>query len=87
MFQRGRIDHFALNVADAETFARLRHELVGRGLTDGEVTDFGVLRVLKSQLQTGMALSLRTGSVPPILRNWTWHGRRMRRSSPTERCD
>jgi hypothetical protein len=31
MFQRGRIEHFALNVADAETFARLRHELLGRG--------------------------------------------------------
>lgn len=46
MFQRGRIDHFALNVADAETFAQLRDDLLRRGLTDGDVTDFGVLRVL-----------------------------------------
>ena len=46
MFQRGRIDHFALNVADANTFAELRDELLARDLTDGDVTDFGVLRVL-----------------------------------------
>jgi catechol 2,3-dioxygenase-like lactoylglutathione lyase family enzyme len=46
MFQRGRIDHFALNVADTDTFAQLRDELLARGLTDGDVTDFGVLRVL-----------------------------------------
>ncbi|MBV9364597.1 MAG: VOC family protein [Solirubrobacterales bacterium] len=46
MFQRGRIDHFALNVAGADTFAQLRDELLARGLTDGDVTDFGVLRVL-----------------------------------------
>ena len=46
MFQRGRIDHFALNVANANTFAELRDELLARDLTDGDVTDFGVLRVL-----------------------------------------
>lgn len=46
MFQRGRIDHFALNAADRETFEQLRDELLSRGLTDGDVTDFGVLRVL-----------------------------------------
>ncbi len=46
MFQRGRIDHFALNVADADTFAQLRDELLARGLTDRDVTDYGVLRVL-----------------------------------------
>jgi catechol 2,3-dioxygenase-like lactoylglutathione lyase family enzyme len=46
MFQRGRIDHFALNAADADTFAQRRDELLARERTDGEVTDFGVLRVL-----------------------------------------
>ena len=46
MFQRGRIDHFALNVADAETFERLRSDRVERGASDGIVTDFGIMRVL-----------------------------------------
>jgi catechol 2,3-dioxygenase-like lactoylglutathione lyase family enzyme len=43
MFERGRIDHFALHVADV---AQLREELLARGATDGAVTDFGVTRVL-----------------------------------------
>jgi catechol 2,3-dioxygenase-like lactoylglutathione lyase family enzyme len=46
MFQRGRIDHFPLHVADAETFERLRQDLLALGVTDGAVTDFGVTRVL-----------------------------------------
>jgi hypothetical protein len=46
MFSRGRIDHFALNVASSEAFESLRSRLVERGASDGEVTDFGVLRVL-----------------------------------------
>jgi hypothetical protein len=46
MFQRGRIDHFALNVAEVGTFELLRDELLARGLTDRTVTDFGVMRVL-----------------------------------------
>lgn len=46
MFARGRTDHFALNAPDAETFESLRSRLLERGVTDGEMTDFGVLRVL-----------------------------------------
>lgn len=46
MFQRGRIDHFALNVADAATFERLRADLRARGITNGAVTDFRIVRVL-----------------------------------------
>jgi catechol 2,3-dioxygenase-like lactoylglutathione lyase family enzyme len=58
MFQRGRIDHFALNVADAETFERLRSDLVQRGASDGTVTDFGVMRVLSFTDPDGHALEL-----------------------------
>lgn len=58
MFQRGRIDHFALNVADADTFAQLRDELLARGLTDGDVTDFGVMRVLTFTDPDGHSLEL-----------------------------
>ncbi len=46
MFARGRTDHFALNAPDADTFEALRSRLLERGATDGEVTDFGVMRVL-----------------------------------------
>ena len=58
MFQRGRIDHFALNVADAETFEQLRTKLLARGSTDGTVTDFGVMRVLTFTDPDGHSLEL-----------------------------
>lgn len=44
MFDRGHIDHFALNVTNAEDFEELRHRLVEAGATDGAVTDFGITR-------------------------------------------
>jgi catechol 2,3-dioxygenase-like lactoylglutathione lyase family enzyme len=44
MFNRGHLDHVALNVTDSETFEELRRRLVERGATDGMVTDFGVAR-------------------------------------------
>ncbi len=46
MFERGRIDHFALQVPDTEVFERLRAELLKRGATDGTITDFGIVRVM-----------------------------------------
>ena len=58
MFQRGRIDHFALNVADEETFERLRAALVAQGVSDGTVTDFGVMRVLSFTDPDGHTLEL-----------------------------
>lgn len=44
MFDRGHIDHLALDVADADIFEELRRRLVERGATDGAVTDFGPTR-------------------------------------------
>jgi catechol 2,3-dioxygenase-like lactoylglutathione lyase family enzyme len=58
MFERGRIDHFALNVADAQTFERLRSDLVERGVSDGIVTDFGMMRVLSFTDPDGHTLEL-----------------------------
>ncbi|MBV9197432.1 MAG: hypothetical protein JO168_25140 [Solirubrobacterales bacterium] len=58
MFRRGRIDHFALNVAGQEAFARLRAELLARGVTDGTVTDFGIVRVLTSTDPDGHPVAL-----------------------------
>jgi catechol 2,3-dioxygenase-like lactoylglutathione lyase family enzyme len=58
MFERGRIDHFALNVADADTFERLRFDLVELGVSDGIVTDFGIMRVLSFTDPDGHTLEL-----------------------------
>lgn len=67
MFQRGRIDHFALNVSDAETFEQLRTKLLSRGHTDGTVTDFGVMRVLTFTDPDGHSIELAhwVGGVAP----------------------
>lgn len=42
MFERGRIDHVALNVGTEEALEDLRRRLVERG-AGGQVTDFGML--------------------------------------------
>jgi catechol 2,3-dioxygenase-like lactoylglutathione lyase family enzyme len=41
MFGRGRIDHLALQAASLDAFETIRDRLIGRGATDGFVTDFG----------------------------------------------
>ena len=41
IFQRGRLDHFALNAASEEAFRELRRRLLAEGVTDGEVIDMG----------------------------------------------
>jgi catechol 2,3-dioxygenase-like lactoylglutathione lyase family enzyme len=46
MFQRGHVDHVALDVADSATFETLRARLVERGASDGVVTDFGSVRTV-----------------------------------------
>jgi catechol 2,3-dioxygenase-like lactoylglutathione lyase family enzyme len=43
MFQRGRLDHFALNAASEEAFWELRRRVVAEGAGDGVVTDMGSL--------------------------------------------
>jgi catechol 2,3-dioxygenase-like lactoylglutathione lyase family enzyme len=41
MFGRGRLDHLALHASSLEAFDEIRDRLVGRGASDGFVTDFG----------------------------------------------
>ncbi|HXV98331.1 MAG TPA: VOC family protein [Anaerolineae bacterium] len=43
MFQRGRLDHFALNASSEEAFRELRRRVVAEGASDGVVTDMGSL--------------------------------------------
>lgn len=41
MFGRGRLDHLGLQAADLAAFDTIRDRLIGRGASDGFVTDFG----------------------------------------------
>jgi catechol 2,3-dioxygenase-like lactoylglutathione lyase family enzyme len=43
MFQRGRLDHFALNAASEEAFGELRRRVVAEEAGDGVVMDMGSL--------------------------------------------
>ncbi len=54
MFDRGHLDHVALNVADDATFERLRHRLVEAGASDGLITDFGTVRTVWFEDPDGM---------------------------------
>ena len=40
-FQRGRLDHFALNAASEEAFWELRRRVISEGASDSVVTDMG----------------------------------------------
>jgi catechol 2,3-dioxygenase-like lactoylglutathione lyase family enzyme len=43
IFERGRIDHLALNVDSEAAFEHMAARLVSAGASTGEVTDFGAL--------------------------------------------
>ena len=40
-FERGRLDHFALNASSEEAFRELRRRIVAEGASDSAVTDMG----------------------------------------------
>lgn len=46
MWGRGRLDHFGLQAASAESFETIRQRLVDHGASDGHVNDFGAVRSL-----------------------------------------
>lgn len=43
MFQRGRLDHLALNASSEDAFRELRRRVVAAGASDGDVIDMGSL--------------------------------------------
>jgi catechol 2,3-dioxygenase-like lactoylglutathione lyase family enzyme len=45
MFQRGRLDHFALNATSEAAFREIRRRLITEGASDGVVTDMGSLLI------------------------------------------
>lgn len=61
-FDRGHLDHLAINVEDAGAFELLRGRLVDEGATDGAVTDFGVVRTVWFQDPDGMGCEIATWS-------------------------
>lgn len=54
IFQRGHIDHFALDFQDADGFEEARIRLVKAGSTSGQVRDFGVIKILTFTDPDGM---------------------------------
>jgi catechol 2,3-dioxygenase-like lactoylglutathione lyase family enzyme len=46
MWGRGRLDHFGLQAASAESFETIRQRLVDHEASDGNVNDFGAVRSL-----------------------------------------
>jgi catechol 2,3-dioxygenase-like lactoylglutathione lyase family enzyme len=58
IFQRGRVDHVALNVDDHEAFEQLRARLVEVGASDGTITDFGALLSVSFEDPDGLACEL-----------------------------
>jgi catechol 2,3-dioxygenase-like lactoylglutathione lyase family enzyme len=43
MFERGRLDHIAINAASKDAFDTIRERLIAEGLSDGTITDFGAI--------------------------------------------
>lgn len=43
MWGRGRIDHFGLQAASPDAFARIRQRLIDHAASDGTVNDFGAV--------------------------------------------
>jgi len=58
LFDRGHLDHLAINVDDADTFEELRSRLVAEGATDGELTDFGTVRTVWFEDPDGMGCEI-----------------------------
>lgn len=54
IFQRGHIDHFALDFEDAATFETVRGRLVDAGATTGQARDFGVIKIVAFTDPDGM---------------------------------
>lgn len=54
IFDRGRVDHFALATESYAEFERLRLKLVTKGATTGEVNDFGLMLSFSFQDPDGL---------------------------------
>lgn len=62
MFDRGHLDHVAIDVADDTTFELLRARLVETGASDGTITDFGAVRCVWFEDPDGMGAEISMSS-------------------------
>lgn len=58
LFERGHIDHFAINFSNSKSFEKVRRQLVKAGASAGRVRDFGVVRIMSFQDPDGMECEL-----------------------------
>lgn len=68
MFNRGHLDHVAINVADEDTLDEARRRLVERKASDGVVTDFGVLRSISFRDLDGLEVEVALWGTEPVRR-------------------
>lgn len=66
MFHRGHIDHFAISLPDRATFEVVRTRLIHAGATEGQVRDFGIVKILSFVDPDGMncEIALQTSGRP-----------------------
>lgn len=58
MGKRGHIDHLALRVADEDSLQEIRRRLVAAGASDGQLTDFGTIRLIAFRDPDGMEVEV-----------------------------
>lgn len=68
MFNRGHLDHVAINVPDEPAFHEASRRLVERGASDGTVTDFGVLKSISFRDPDGMEAEVALWASKPARR-------------------
>lgn len=67
MFNRGHIDHLAINMPDEASFEKVRARLVRAGATEGRVRDFGRIDVLTFTDPDGMKCEIALNKSGPVL--------------------
>jgi len=68
MFERGHIDHLAINVADENALREASRRLVEAGVSDGAVTDFGVSKSISFRDPDGLEAEVALWGDEPLRR-------------------
>ena len=68
IFDRGHLDHLALNVSGQDAWDEATRRLVARGASDGVVTDFGVLKSICFRDPDGLEVEVALWGTEPVRR-------------------
>lgn len=68
VFERGHIDHLAINVPDEQAFREARRRLVEHDVSDGVITDFGALKSISFRDPDGLEVEVALWGTEPVLR-------------------